>query len=164
MMTHQLWLNTKTIFFWSRTPFIRNLLFYWFIMRDSITGNASSGTLRFQSKFILSDYASIYLTRIDSTTYKITFFSFLGFLISKIHHFDPKCRWQWCWWHRDFGDFMMTTDFRCWWKNHYVGDFIRYVGDFVYVIIKTPTSWIGHQHLKLATNTFGHQHPSTTSK
>ena len=23
----------------------------------------------------------------------------------------------------DVGDFMMVTDFRCWWQNHYVGDF-----------------------------------------
>ena len=28
------------------------------------------------------------------------------------------------------GDFMMVTDWRCWWQNHYVGDFFRYVGDF----------------------------------
>ena len=70
-------------------------------------------------------------------------------------------RWQWCWWHRYVGDFMMVTDLRCWWQNHYVGDFFRYVGDFLSV-------WkfhneIGHQHLKLVTNTFGHQHPSPTS-
>jgi len=31
--------------------------------------------------------------------------------------------WQWCWWHRYIGDFMMVTDFRCWWQNHYVSDF-----------------------------------------
>ena len=30
----------------------------------------------------------------------------------------------------DVGDFMMVTDLRCWWQNHYVGDFFRYVGDF----------------------------------
>ena len=50
---------------------------------------------------------------------------------------------------------MMVTDFRCWWQNHYVGDFFRYVGDFLYLLI-------GHQHLKLVTNTFisniRHQH------
>ena len=55
------------------------------------------------------------------------------------------CRWQWCWWHR------------------YVGDFFRYVGDFLYVLNRSPTSWIGHQHFKLVTNTFGLQHPSPTS-
>ena len=27
----------------------------------------------------------------------------------------------------DVGDFMMETDLRCWWQNHYVGDFFRYV-------------------------------------
>ena len=31
--------------------------------------------------------------------------------------------WQWCWWHRYLGDFMMVTDLRCWWQNHYVDDF-----------------------------------------
>ena len=31
--------------------------------------------------------------------------------------------WQWCWWHRYAGEFMMVTDLRCWWQNHYVGDF-----------------------------------------
>ena len=23
----------------------------------------------------------------------------------------------------DVGDFMMVTDFRCWWQNHHIGDF-----------------------------------------
>ena len=61
------------------------------------------------------------------------------------------------------GDFMMVTDFRCWRQNHYVGDFFRYVGDFVNVLNRSPTSWIDHQQLKLVTNTFGLQHPSPTS-
>ena len=69
----------------------------------------------------------------------------------KISNSDIKIRWQWGWWHRYVGDFMMVTDFRCWWQNHYVGDFFRYVGD------------VGHQHLKLVTNTFNLQHPSPTS-
>ena len=58
---------------------------------------------------------------------------------------------------------MMVTDLRCWWQNHYVGDFFRYVGDFLNVLNRSPTSWIGHQHLKLVTNTFGLQHPLPTS-
>ena len=29
--------------------------------------------------------------------------------------------------------------------------------------VRSPTSWIGHQHLKLVTNTFGLQRPSPTS-
>ena len=49
----------------------------------------------------------------------------------------------------------------CWWL--YVGDFFRYGGDFFNVLNRSPTSWIGHQHLKLVTNTFGLQHPSPTS-
>ena len=28
----------------------------------------------------------------------------------------------------DVGDFMMVSDLRCWWHNHYVGDFFRYFG------------------------------------
>ena len=32
-------------------------------------------------------------------------------------------RWQWCWWQRYVGDFMLMTDLRCWWQNHYVDDF-----------------------------------------
>ena len=71
--------------------------------------------------------------------------------------------WQWCWWHRYVGNFMMVTDLRCWLQNHYVGDFFRYVGDFLNVLNRSPTSWIGHQHLKFVTNTFGLQHPSPTS-
>ena len=71
--------------------------------------------------------------------------------------------WQWCWWHRYVCDFMMVTDLRCWWQNHYVGDFFRYVGDFLNVLNRSPLSWIGHKHLKLVTNTFGLQHPSPTS-
>ena len=41
---------------------------------------------------------------------------------------------------RYVGDFMMVTDLRCWWQNHYVGDFVRYVGDFLYVLNRSPTS------------------------
>ena len=40
----------------------------------------------------------------------------------------------------DVGDFMMVTDFRYWWQDHYVGDFFRYVGDFVNVSNRSPTS------------------------
>ena len=40
----------------------------------------------------------------------------------------------------DVGDFMMATDLRCWRQNHYVGDFFRYVGDFLYVLNRSPTS------------------------
>ena len=58
-----------------------------------------------------------------------------------------------CWWIYD-GD---------WFQNHYVGDFFRYVGDFLNVLNRSSTSWIGHQHLKIVTNTFGRQHPSPTS-
>ena len=40
----------------------------------------------------------------------------------------------------DVGAFMMVTDLRCWWQNHYVGDVFRYVSDFLNVFNWTPTS------------------------
>ena len=68
----------------------------------------------------------------------------------KRYHLSTKnIRWQWCWWHRYVGDFMMVTDLRCWWQNHYVGDFFRYVGDFLNVLNRSSThlvSNIRHQH------------------
>ena len=67
-----------------------------------------------------------------------------------------------CWWCY-IGDVMLVTDFRCWWQNHYVGNFFRYVCDFLNVLNRSPTSWIGHQHLKLITNTFDLHHRSPTS-
>ena len=48
--------------------------------------------------------------------------------------------WQWCWWQRYVGDFMMVTDLICWWQNHYVGSIFRYVGDFFNVLNRSPTS------------------------
>ena len=54
-------------------------------------------------------------------------------------------RWQWCWWHRYVGDFMMVTELRCWWQNHYVGDFFCYVDNF-------SMYYIGHQHPESVTN------------
>ena len=38
------------------------------------------------------------------------------------------------------GDFMMVTDFRFQWQNHYVADFVRYVGDFLNVFNRSPAS------------------------
>ena len=55
--------------------------------------------------------------------------------------------WQWYWWHYYVVDFMMVTDFRCWLPNHYVGDFFRYVGDFLKVLNRSPTSQTCHQHI-----------------
>ena len=40
----------------------------------------------------------------------------------------------------DVGDFMMVTDLRCWWQNHYVDDFLCYVGDFLNVLNGSATS------------------------
>ena len=40
----------------------------------------------------------------------------------------------------DVGDFMMVTDLRCCWQNHYVGDFFRYVVDFLNVLNRSPKS------------------------
>ena len=44
--------------------------------------------------------------------------------------------WQWCWWHRDVGDFMLVTILGCWWQKNDVGDIFLHVGDMP----------IGHQH------------------
>ena len=49
--------------------------------------------------------------------------------------------------HRYVGDFMMVTDSRCWWQNHSVGDFFRYVCDFRYTLNQSPTSKTCHQHI-----------------
>ena len=50
-------------------------------------------------------------------------------------------------WHFYVGDFTMVTDLRCWWQNHYFGDFFRYVGDFLNVLNRSPTSQTCHQHI-----------------
>ena len=42
---------------------------------------------------------------------------------------------------------MMVTYFRCWWQNHYVGDFFRYVGDFLNILNRSLTSQTCHQHI-----------------
>ena len=61
------------------------------------------------------------------------------------------CRQQLCWWHRYVDDLMMT-DMRCWWQNHYVGDFFRYVSDFVNVLNQLLTSETSHQHVRSPTS------------
>ena len=68
---------------------------------------------------------------------------------------------------------MLVTSL-CWWLYH--GDrFQMLVAEwlcwrlfsicwlFLNVLNRSPTSWFGHQHLKLVTNTSGLQHPSPTS-
>jgi len=57
--------------------------------------------------------------------------------------FEPKNGWQWCWWQRKVGDFLMVTDLRCWWQNHYVDDFFLNVG---------PHCWWLFQCIKSVTN------------
>ena len=56
--------------------------------------------------------------------------------------------------HNDVDDSMMVTDLRYCWLNHSVGDFFRYVGDFLNVSNRSPTSWIGHQHPGSVINIF----------
>ena len=51
-----------------------------------------------------------------------------------------------CWWLYD-GPSLMVTVFRCWWQNHYVGDFFCYVGDFLNVLNRPPTSQTCHQQI-----------------
>ena len=65
----------------------------------------------------------------------------------KISRIEPCYGWQWCWWQRYVGDLMMVTDLRCWWQNHFVGDFFRYVGNFFDAINRSPTSSTYHQYI-----------------
>jgi len=58
-----------------------------------------------------------------------------------------KFWWQWRWWQQYVGDFMTVTDLRCWWQNHYVGDFFRYLSDCFNVFNRSPISWTCHQHI-----------------
>ena len=65
-----------------------------------------------------------------------------------------------CWWQVDVGDFMLVTEFRCWWHLFNVGAQrwclkIEDVGD--------ENSQNRHQHLKVVSNTFRLQHQSRTS-
>ena len=54
-------------------------------------------------------------------------------------------RWQWCWWHRYVDDFMMVTNLRCWWQNHYAGVFFG-------MLVIFPMYQIRHQHPDWVTN------------
>ena len=74
-------------------------------------------------------------------------------------YFGPSCLGD-----SDFVEIVMLVTL-WWWLVWDVGDriimfvqivgFFRYVGDFCNVLNRLPSSWIGHQHLKLVTNTFG---------
>ena len=91
-------------------------------------------------------------------------------ILLKIFHHDlsvksdrsqlRKWGWQWCWWHRYVGDFMMVTDLRCWWQNHYVGDFsviwwfFQCIKSVTYILNLSPTHLVSNIHL---------QNPSPTS-
>ena len=55
--------------------------------------------------------------------------------------------WQWCWWHRYVGDFMMVTDLRCWWQNYYVPMF-----KMTNMPNRSPTSHTYHQHIWSSTS------------
>ena len=56
-------------------------------------------------------------------------------------------RWQWCWWQRYVGDFMMMTDLRRWWQNHNVGDFFNVQNlSPILALLTTYRYQIGHQH------------------
>ena len=107
------------------------------------------------SKFSYCAYFKCHVTA-DDSFWSLTRWAMHA--VSMLIHLRLFKWWQWCWWHRYVGDFMMVTDLRCRWQNHYVGDFFRYVGDFPNILNWSPTSWIGHQHIKLVTKTFGLQH------
>ena len=56
------------------------------------------------------------------------------------------------------GDFMTVTNLRCRWQNHCAAVF-SLCWWFFNILDRSPTSLIGHQHLKLFTNIFRLQHP-----
>ena len=66
-----------------------------------------------------------------------------------------------CWWLYDVDWFQMLMAKSLCWRLFSLCN-ITYVADFLNVFNRSPTPWIGHQHLKLVTNTFGlnihHQH------
>ena len=65
--------------------------------------------------------------------------------------------WQWCWCHRYVGDFMMVTDLRCWWQNHYVGDFFFLLCWWFFQCIKSVTNILNLSPTHLVSN-IRHQH------
>jgi len=42
---------------------------------------------------------------------------------------------------------MMVTDSRCWWQNHHIDNFFRYVRDVFNVLNRSPRSQNCHQHI-----------------
>ena len=104
----------------------------------------------------------------------------MEYIISNIDSEQNACR-QWYWWQRYVGDFMMVTDLRYWWQNHYDGDFFDYLGDFFLceyqdfyypnlksvtsISKRSPRSQFSQQHEPLPTyvTNICHQHPSPTS-
>ena len=72
-------------------------------------------------------------------------FSFLNKLPQWPHRWE-FC-WQWFWWHCYGGDFMMVTDFLCWWQNNYVCVFLCYVSEFLNILNRSPTSKTCHQRI-----------------
>ena len=86
----------------------------------------------------------------DNTHEKLSFdLNFDG----NISYEDVFCRWQWCWWN-GYVVYMIVTDLRCCWQNHYVGNFFSLCWWFCKCIKLTdlnlsPTNFfsnIRHQH------------------
>jgi len=66
--------------------------------------------------------------------------------------------WQWCWWHLYVGDFMIVSDLRCWWQNHYVGPtiwrlfsifwwFPQCIKSVTNILNPSPTTQTCHQNI-----------------
>ena len=63
----------------------------------------------------------------------------------------------------DVGDIVMLATSLCWWLISDVGGKIIMLATFFVMLVTFSVYKIGHQHLKIITNTFGLQHPSPTS-
>ena len=69
-------------------------------------------------------------------------------LVTKITLLPSSRGWQWCWWHRYVGGFMMVTDFRCWWQNHFCVFWLFLLCWWFFNVLNwSPTSQTCHQHI-----------------
>ena len=95
-------------------------------------------------------FCTIFLTKYRTCTGNVsrTFASIKSSMIIQKYF-----RWQWCWWHRYVGDFMVVTDFRCWaeslcWRHFSLCWWFSQYNKSVNIILsRLPTSQTCHQHI-----------------
>ena len=86
---------------------------------------------------------------------------FLVFMIGKFFRITRNWRLHRCKWQVDVGDFMLVIIFGCWWHNFDMADIFWMLVPDANVGDKNHQNC--HQHIKVVANTFGLQHPSSTS-